>query len=137
MHTKGEAPKGFLCPQDGCQFAHLTSAAAVWEHAEAEHGIKADPGRCLWDGCDFGRRAPSDYVRHEPTHTGVWPHSCMQCGKGHKHASFAVQCCQVQHMCNCGAAFRGQKSNAKRCWASHTKKCKAGAAPLPPAIAAN
>ena len=82
-HTKGEAPKGFLCPEEGCDFAHPTSAAAVWAHMASEHGVEADEGRCLWDGCEFGRKPPHRYLMHEPIHTGVWPHHCAACGKGH------------------------------------------------------
>ena len=98
QHTKGEAPKGFLCPEEGCDFAHPTSAAAVWAHMASEHGVEADEGRCLWDGCEFGRKKPSDYLAHEPTHTGVWPHHCAACGKGHGRSGEHWRR-SVQHAC--------------------------------------
>ena len=129
MHTMGDAPRGFVCPEEGCDFAHPTSALAVWEHAEAKHELERDAGRCLWDGCDFGRKSPLNYVRHEPTHTGAWPYTCTKCGKGHGQPSFAAICCHMIHKCNCGHEFCGAK--AKRDWGVHQKKCKAGAAPLP------
>ena len=131
MHTMGDAPRGFVCPAEGCDFAHPTSALAVWEHAQAEHELERDAGRCLWDGCDFGRNIPSRYAAHEPTHTGVWPYTCTKCGKGNKNKAAAAFCCQVFHKCNCGREFCGQPTNAKRDWGVHQKKCKAGAAPLP------
>jgi hypothetical protein len=131
MHTMGDAPRGFVCPAEGCDFAHPTSALAVWEHAEAEHELERDAGRCLWDGCGFGRKGPLAYVRHEPQHTGVWPYACAKCGKGYKDKSGATVCCQVFHKCNCGREFRGIPQRAKRDWGAHQKKCKAGAAPIP------
>ena len=39
-HTKGDAPRGFVCPADGCDFVRPTSAA-VWAHAEEAHGVCA------------------------------------------------------------------------------------------------
>ena len=71
----------FVCPQPGCEFASLTSAVDVWEHAENEHKLARDAGSCLWEHCCFGRKLPPLYVAHEGTHTGVWPHHCPKCKK--------------------------------------------------------
>ena len=79
--------RSFLCPYDGCDFASLTSDDAVWAHAEEEHGIERDRALCLWDGCNFGRKQPKDYLRHVGQHNGVWPAHCPTCGKGHQKQS--------------------------------------------------
>ena len=130
MHTKGDAPRGgFVCPAEGCDFRHPTSALAVWEHAASEHELERDAGLCLWDGCDFGRQKPTKYLGHEATHTGVWPFTCDKCGKGHKDNSSARVCCLVQFKCNCGKEFASK--HAKQKWGVHQKVCKAGAATLP------
>ena len=85
-HTKGPPPRGFVCPHPGCDFASKTSSKEVWDHAEAEHpGIERDLGLCLWEGCGFGRKTPTMYTKHEPTHTGVWPAYCPTCKKGFDH----------------------------------------------------
>ena len=79
--------RSFLCPEVGCGFASLTSANDVWDHAEAEHGTERDEGRCLWEGCDFGRKEPLKYKLHEGQHTGVWLATCDTCGKGYSQRS--------------------------------------------------
>ena len=53
-----------------------------------------------------------------------------------RRADHATQCCQAHFACKCGAAFKGMKSNAKKNFTAHGKKCSMGAAPLP-VVAAN
>ena len=81
-HEKGgPPPTGFRCPECDASYDTLE---AVWAHME-EHPCEVDKTLCLWAGC--GRRfgAPTKLRRHEPVHTGVWPHTCDTCGRGHQH----------------------------------------------------
>ena len=69
----------FVCPEDGCDFASLTSGADVWAHAEEAPGIERDGCRCLWAGCGKVSRAPAHHLAHEAVHTGVFPFTCRTC----------------------------------------------------------
>ena len=133
QHVKGDAAAstGFECPKAGCAFSNPT-LTAVWAHAAEAHGIKVDTRRCLWAGCEkrFLRfESQSHYRRHEGFHTGVFPFKCPTCGRGRTCAAYAKACCAVGAACRCGSVFKGQ--NFKQNFATHQKKCKMGAAPLP------
>ena len=135
QHTKGDAEafNGFECPEADCTHKEPTSAA-VWTHASEAHGIEEDTCRCLWVRCGKHFSRPSDYRKHEGVHTGVFPFTCSVCGKGHGQSSSARACCAVSAACRCGKLFKGRFD--KRNFASHEKKCKMGAAPLPASTAA-
>ena len=51
----------------------------------------------------LGGSTPSAYTSHEPTHTGVWPHHCPTCKKGHQHHRRASQqaCCRTPFTAHC------------------------------------
>jgi hypothetical protein len=135
QHIMGDAAAltGFECPEPDCDFKDPTSAA-VWAHAAEVHGIEEDIGRCLWVGCGKHFKYPSLYRQHEGVHTGTFPFTCPACGKGYANGGLARACCVVGAACRCGKVFKG--ADVKRNFATHQKKCKMGAAPLPASAAA-
>ena len=63
------------------------------------HGLKH---LCRWEGCGKEFRTAKDCRKHEPRHTGVWPHTCTACGAGHPSKEKARRHCIVAYACVCG-----------------------------------
>ena len=115
LHSVGDPPrKGFVCPS--CDSLHDTADAA-WACA-ATHGIERD-NRCLWDGCGESFRNATNYKRHEPKHTGIWPFSCATCGEGQKQKEMAERHCVIGAACVCG-------------WVTYADQGKSALLALPP-----
>ena len=75
-HTRARR-QGLCLPAPGLRLC-VRRRRQVWDHAEAEHSIERDLGMCLWEDAALGGRRRR-YTKHEPTHTGVWPHHCSTC----------------------------------------------------------